>query len=780
MVWSRWRWSLLAVACATAAVAEDRCTLDGSVVEAGTGLPLAGAVVRLEGVPIGTTSDESGRFVLRGAPAGRVAVTASLIGYRPGRRPVSCAAGDTVRGLIFELNPAPLQLDEVVVTPGRFAIMQQDPVVPQTLTGEDIRTIPQFGEDVYRAVRRLPGVGGGDISARFTVRGGEYEEVLVRLDGQELFEPFHLKDFSGGALSIVDVMAIGGIDMMTGGFPARFGNHLSGVFDVATVTPSQRPRTAVGISLMNTRFFTEGHFGDGRGNWLVSARRGYLDIVLSLVNPGSGISPVYYDLLGKVEYRLSDRQLLSAHVLYAQDDLSAADDDGGDNLSSSYGNHYLWLRLRSSYGDRLASETVLSGGAVTRQRQDEDFEDVWSATGQYILGSRLEFDLHERRRFDLLGLRQDWTWEASPRLLAAGGYDLKLLDSEYDYRNRNLVGVENGDPLSPVFATTAVDTAPGGSAVSLYGSLRWRALEPLVLEAGLRHDRLSYTGDRVLDPRLNGVLSLGPRTSLRAGWGWFHQGQAIDDLDVPYGELVYYPAQRAEHRVLGLEHAFGNGVDLRLEVYQKRLTSIRPRHENLSRDVLFAPELEEVSVFLAPQSGQARGFEVYLKRDAGGRFSWWGSYALAGAEETIDGRVVPKNQDQRHTVYFDGSWRPSSAWRVAAAWQYRSGWPFTARRFVRVDVPEGEWPFRDGFGPRNAVRLPAYHRLDLRVNRYFEVRGGRLSLFVEVSNLYDRQNVRDIRPGNRRQVVNGQLVALTEVRDEWLPLLPSVGASWEF
>ncbi|MBT6145139.1 MAG: TonB-dependent receptor, partial [Gemmatimonadetes bacterium] len=486
------------------------------------------------------------------------------------------------------------------------------------------------------------------------------------------------------------------------------------------------------------------------------------------------------DVLGKAEYRLNDNHLLSVHVLNAIDDLSAADDESGDHISSSYGNRYAWLRLRSTFSDQLASETVLSAGAVSQSRRAEDFERVWDAAGQYSPGWRKRFDLKETRDFDLLGLRQDWTWEATDRLMGFLGVDVKRLDSQAHYTSRERV--ISGLPINAgiVYDTTAVDTTPTGTTAALVGSVRWRAFEPLVVDAGLRYDHLSYTGDDVLGPRLSAVYSLGRRTFLRAAWGWFHQGQDINDLDVPFGETVYYPAQRAEHWVVGLEHAFDHAIDLRVEAYQKNLTSIRPRHENLSKDVLFAPELEEVSVFLEPESGTARGVEIFVKRDAGGRFSWWGSYALARAEEKLQGENVPKNQDQRHTIYVDCSWQPSRVWHLAMAWQYRSGWPYTERRFVRIDVPEGEWPYRDGFGPRNATLLPAYHRLDVRVNRYFELGKGRLSVFLEIINLYGRENVRDILPGDRRQVIDKELVATSTTNEEWFPLLPSIGASWEF
>ena len=247
-----------------------------------------------------------------------------------------------------------------------------------------------------------------------------------------------------------------------------------------------------------------------------------------------------------------------------------------------------------------------------------------------------------------------------------------------------------------------------------------------------------------------------------------------------FGDATFYRSQRAEHRVVGFEHAFASGVQLRLEGYQKRLTHIRPRYENLSKEVLFFPELEETSVFLAPDDGEARGLELYLKRDAGARFGWWASYGLAWAEESIAGSDVPKSHDQRHTLYFDGYYRPNRTWQINVAWQYRSGWPYSERVFVPIDVPEGEFPFAASFGPRHASRLPPYHRLDVRINRHVALRGGRLSIFLELINAYNRGNVQARYPGDVSYRGSGDLVVTGTFDEEWFPLLPSIGANWEF
>lgn len=256
--------------------------VQGRVVDAVTRSPVVGTNIVAAGTQQGTVSGPDGEYTLPSLGTGTYTILFSHVGYEP--RQVDQVAIDQdhrVVRLDVELVEKPIPLSEVTVTPGQFAIMGSQTATQQTLTREDIQTMSQTGDDIYRAIARLPGISGSDFSAKFTVRGGDNEEVLVLLDGLELYEPFHIKDINGGVLSIIDTEAIDGIELMTGGFPAEYGDRTSGVFNIKSASaPAGAQRLSVGASFMNIRLLLEG--ATDRSAWLLSARRGYLDLVLAL------------------------------------------------------------------------------------------------------------------------------------------------------------------------------------------------------------------------------------------------------------------------------------------------------------------------------------------------------------------------------------------------------------------------------------------------------------------------------------------------------------------
>jgi outer membrane receptor protein involved in Fe transport len=541
-----------------------------------------------------------------------------------------------------------------------------------------------------------------------------------------------------------------------------------------TNPPPDRTTTTLGMSLMNLTFKSQGGFAGGKGTWLAAARRGYLDIVLGIAGGFEGFSPTYYDVLSKVQYQLSPRHLISGHLLYAGDRLEASDDDDR-SIESSWNTGYGWINWTADFTSRLAANTVLSTGRLTRNRTAEAL-----ANG----GALQTMGVQDDGGFEFVGVKQDWSLLWSERLLLKAGFDIKAGQADYDYLRWNGMGLPNlTDPAGPtliwIHDTTAVVASPQGYEAGLYVANRVQPVDALTAEVGVRYDHQSHTGDNKLSPRVNVALSLGGRTTLRGAWGLFHQSHGLSELMAADGDDRFYGAQRAEHRVLGLEHHFVNGVSVRLEGYERRIVDPRPEYRNLLPVIELVPEAEPHDrVRLEPTRGIARGVELAVARSAGDRFAWSANYSLAVVEDEIDGEWVARPFDQRHTVNLEIVYRPSPKWSLSSAWQYHSPWPTTSVSWDSSTAANGEVYFTQQYGPMNAERMTPYHRLDARVSRHFLVGGGRLSVYLDVFNVYSR--------GNARTMTyyldvdqSGRLVAVRSA-NEMLPVLPTLGARWEF
>ena len=117
-------------------------------------------------------------------------------------------------------------------------------------------------------------------------------------------------------------------------------------------------------------------------------------------------------------------------------------------------------------------------------------------------------------------------------------------------------------------------------------------------------------------------------------------------------------------------------------------------------------------------------------------------------------------------------------WNFAIAANIRSGWPTTSLRIEEVVGPGGEPVTVAIPGVRNAEQLPHFASLDARISRKFDVRRGTLTVFAEVTNLLDRNNICCIDYDLETDENDNDF--LSSSPDYLLPLLPAVGILWEF
>ncbi|MBT8398157.1 MAG: TonB-dependent receptor plug domain-containing protein [Gemmatimonadetes bacterium] len=756
----------------------------GLVMNEETEAPIPNVLVQLSDGR-GSLSNENGRFILVNVPPGTYSMTVSGLGWVPDTIPsIRVGAGETTP-VEVRLTLRVIPLSGLVVSPGTFVILDDTKSVAlQTLTREQIETVPQVGEDVFRSLKRLPGIASGDISTRLYLRGGQDRETLILLDGMELYEPYHMKDFEG-ALGIVDINAVGGINLHAGGFPVDFGDRAAGVFDMETrAPPTEGTRTTLGLSITNATVMSQGGFANGRGQWLFSARRGYMDIAFKLTDVDNDISPKYYDLLGKVKYQFGSRHLLSAHILHAVDDLELdpdvlSDSDGDDGeVSTGWGNTYGWITWKAFLSQRIRAQTVASVGRISRSRVGF-ISDPGRVRGPEMV------DVLDKADYEFAGLKQDWTVDFTDRVALRTGFLTNRLSGHYDYSNRTrtLVVNANGD-LVGVPDSVDVEMDPTGTEVELYGALRFKPVSWGTAEVGLRYDKRTHTDDSDLSPRIHAMADLGDRTALRVGWGVYHQSQGMHELEAGDGETSFAPSERALQTALGLEHELSNGITARVELYHRKVERPRRMYLNLWREILPFPELDGDRVRLDPTESRARGLELLIRKE-GEAWDWSASYALSSTETLIEGTWAPQYWDQTHALAITLGWRPTPNWTLTGAFQVHSGWPFTPQiiQFDTVSVFQGtggtnSLRWREEFGGWNSDRLPAYHRLDLRVTRQFRVKNGRLDLYLDLFNAYDQQNLRSFEYGT--DVVGSDLKWVRWPDEELLPFLPSIGFRWEF
>jgi hypothetical protein len=564
---------------------------------------------------------------------------------------------------------------------------------------------------------------------------------------------------------VIDVEAISSAEIMPGVFPSRFGDRLSGVFDITSATPTDAGRTSLGLSMTNARLLSEGVLSGGRGHWLFVARRGYLDLVLGMTDasPQVDLRPVYYDAYAKVSHRVGERDTLSAHALWAADTMTIVGDE--DTVNNSYGNGYAWFTWTTHVGESARGRTLLSAGRVTQNRLGID------VSGS---GGRLNSEVREDRVFDFAGLKQEWVASPSEAHLLSAGFDLKRHAAAYDYAS----ATRRQPSAAGEYRTNASLLDLTGTQVGLYVGDEIALGDALTVELGARYDHASWSEDAVVGPRVAVARRIGANTSVHAGWGRVSQFQRIADLRVQDGEEEFRPPQRAEHSVAGVAHVFGGGVRLQLDAYHKRLDDMHPRYRNLDGDVDFFPEIEGDRARIDPDEGVSKGIEAVLTRDTTDAVSWWLSYAYSFAEDEVNGVTTPRDFDQRHAFSADISLRPDDRWRYDVAWQFRTGRPYTPELFEWVTTTNGRRGVREALPAVNSARLPAYHRLDIRVHRYFVRDGGLLAIYAEVRNVYNRDNVRryEVNGYSRR----GDELVPRRTPVTWLPILPSVGLRWDF
>jgi hypothetical protein len=729
---------------------QQRRDVVGRVLAAQDSTPIAGVSIRLSELSIGTTTDESGGFVLLAVPRSRQSVTFQRIGLAPDTvwlqpdQDTMLVYMQTVAVLLPAIEAqAQLQARE------RFEEIVQPSAV--SIDRNTIRKLPALAEaDVVKVVQLLPGtIATNDYSVGFNVRGGEPDQNLIQMDGVTIFNPTHL----GGLFSTFDADAVESVNFITGAFPAEYGGRLSSVMDV-DIRAGRSDRVGVRgqVSLISSKLLIEGPIGGTGISFLVAGRRTYADVLIGLLT--SETMPYYfYDAIGKLAASVGSGGVLSVIGYVGKDVvdwpwIEERPGRSGVNLDASFGNRLVGLR----FSHPLGRGDVTVDASYTNSAPTFGLEPgIFRADNRVgLLAAKFLYAVSPGATHDV-------------RLGA--GYE--SYEMTYDAGSKSLSAEFYKAGYSPRIWSAFIDD-------------QWRVFPWLFLRPGMRVEAVEGQGVAKWAPRI-GIKGFVSRDfAITGSVGRYYQAiHSLRDQNIPWNMIDFWigadettPVGRSDHVVLGFECWFGLETSISVEGYHKTFDDIVDY--NLNEDTRIQGD-ETI-----PMDGKSWGVDVLLRRHLG-RVTGWIAYGLAKVNRRSRGQEFPAVHDRRHTLNVVLQSPGPFGSDMSVRFGYGSPLPFTP--FV------GEWNHRYYYAADhslsdydrepiasqtlNSARYPYYGRID--ISFWWETRkwGGILRPYVQLVNMLNRKNVflytydYTTAPAKRSAISQ-------------LPLLPSVGVEFIF
>lgn len=679
----------------------------GKVTDRGTGKILVGANIKIAGTRQGTTTGLDGRYAILNVPPGRITLEVSMMGYRTETVTDIVLPANTQIEVDISLEQVAIPLSEIVVTPGHFRIKDEVTSSDRVMGVREVWDTPGSAADILMVIQAMPGVASTGDEGVIYVRGGTPEENLVLFDNAPVSDAYWIQTPAGGLFSIFPMEIIGDVELLTGGFPAEYGDRLSAVLDVKAKEGNRADVSGtIATSMAYASLSLGGPLGEG-GSFICSARRTYYDLVTELLQIEKEgeefrVVPNYYDIHGKLAWQLSPAHKLSLTGFGGRDRMKLFQDQPGFRGEFSWNTHKSTtsLELQSVFGQKVFSRLTLArNDNFSETKQGAQW--YWSQDDEtYWVKADLVYAYSPRHEIKLGGTLSRLSWD--------------LTRNKPPYRWGELTDPGDTEEMASLRSHKG----------AFYIQDKWRIDGQLSAKVGGRYDYFRLTGESVLSPRLTLAYSFTERSALYGAWGHYFQFARGEDLDSKIGNPKL-KARKASHYIMGLECQFNTDLNLRIESYYKDLSRL------VSTDSLIN--------YSNQGFGYAQGIELFVQKQKGDLFGWF-SYglSLAKRKEYEDEDEHYFDFDQRHILSLVANYNLSEKWQLGIKWRYASGRPLTPLASAAYDSTVGWIPT---WGEPNTDRYPDYHRLDVRVLRDFEFKGLKGTLFLELFNLYNQKNV---------------------------------------
>ncbi|MBZ0199115.1 MAG: TonB-dependent receptor [Ignavibacteriaceae bacterium] len=697
-------------------------TLQGKVTDESE--PIPSVNILFMGSGFGTVTDFDGKYLLKNIPAGSYEVRFSSVGYETKFFDIKILPNKIVE-LNVVLPIKIIEVKEVQVT----GLLQQDQKDTRTslidLSPRSAKILPGATEDVLRTLQSLPGVlAPNDFSSQLIVRGSGPDQNLIIMDDIEIFNPYRLY----GVISMFNPDAVSNVNLITGGFPAMYGDRLSAVLDVTNRegTRSKNISGNVNVSIVDANLVLEGKNPFNlTGSWMFNTRRTYYDLIVEPFVKNAGLVeenvnfPNFHDFQGKIAIGPYKGHKFLLNGIYSRDGVDVvsaknrktADSISVNNLTKNdilgFAWHYapstkLLNKLVLSWYNNMGN-TDFNSEILDPSLNRDEFKDVIPDTlAPYLLRFKFKADFEFRK----YSIDDKFTYLWDENIFEAGaGVDFMRTIINFNFE------------LDPELAAILASNPQFNSALSdlkdvkdynryrFYAQNNFKINNRLYFHPGLRVDHYDILNKTYFAPRVSLSYAIDDLTTLRGVYGVYYQSPGYEKMrdqnvlfDLSPRNTQNLEAEKATHYVVGIERWLNEEWNVKIETYYKKFndlivqdlvsgskyfTEVIPGKDPRYSSGWTRPVINQgdslTQIPINNSEGAAYGFELFLAKknlSADSRISGWISYAFAFANRDDD-RELPFKFDQRHTVNIVLNYKINNWLDVGARWQYGSGFPIS-------------------------------------------------------------------------------------------------------
>ena len=515
-------------------------------------------------------------------------------------------------------------------------------------------------------------------SGEFHVRGS-HGQYTYYLDGAPLPE-----SVSGSFSDLIDPKNIETLRVLTGGFPAQYGNNLAAVFDVsARAGQPGRPRGFAEQLLSDYRTSQSAiQFGGGvpRFQYYLSGVRNFtnrrLDSVTQDPLHDAGADSVAF---GKFDYEAgaNDRIILDAARTDAY--LQLPNDEArqaiGRDVTQREDGDFANLIWRHTQGLNGVTAALYTHQSRLRYTGDpaHDLADASAASADGGTPANLPSSAFENRYANYIGLRTDAVTRVTAQHKVGYGFDISTVTGAENFILLN--AVDNGDGTTGVQTVNDSHALSGGDR-SAYLQDDWTPGRFLV-NYGVRYDiHKTDTTTSQLSPRLNLTYSLNGRDKLHAYYDRLFQPAPIEDIRRLDPNAVPFKPERDNFYEVGYVHENG-GITTSLSGYYKTVQDV------IDENIIAGTQIREP---FNVQKGYVRGIEFAVDGSLTRDLSFYANYARSWARAAGDftGGLAPagappgyfyEDHDQTHTASVGLAYAKHGV-TINLDGEYGSGFPY--------------------------------------------------------------------------------------------------------